>query len=102
MWLVSLLPGDVILADCSLDIQDSAALFCAEVQFPAFKRGKKQLSASVVPVFQLVKIHMERVIGNAWNKYTILQSMLHLDHLIRKDESGHTTIDKIAFYAVAA
>ena len=43
--LLNLLPGDCILADRGFDIMDSADLYCAEVQIPAFTRGKKQLSA---------------------------------------------------------
>ena len=42
--LNKLLPGDVILADCGFTIQDSVAMFCAEVKFPPFTRGKPQLS----------------------------------------------------------
>jgi len=39
--LQNLLPGDVILADSSLTIQDKAGMFCAEVKIPLFTRGKK-------------------------------------------------------------
>ena len=38
-----LLPGDVLLADRGFDIGDSAALFGATVEIPAFTKGKKQL-----------------------------------------------------------
>ena len=42
--LEHLLPGDAILADRGFNIHDSAGMFCAEVQLPSFKKGKKQLS----------------------------------------------------------
>ena len=94
------MPGDVILADRGFDIMESTALFCAEVKLPAFTRGKKQLSPSEVESSRRIasiRIHVERLTGNVRNKYAILQSILPLDYLIRKDESGYTTIDKIAF-----
>ena len=73
--LNNLLPGDVILADRGFDIMESAALFCAEVKRPAFTRGKKQLSPSEVESScrsASARIHVEKVIGNVQNKYTIL------------------------------
>ena len=95
--LSKLLPGDNILADRGVDIQDNVALYCAEVKLPAFTKGKKQLSAIDVENSRRiasVRIHVERVIGNLRNKYKILQSTLPLDYLIVKDNE-HTTIDKI-------
>ena len=79
--LSNLLPGDCILADRGFDIMDSAALYCAEVQIPAFTRGKKQLSAVDVENSRRiasVRIYVEQVIGNVRNKYKILQSTLPL------------------------
>ena len=83
-----LLPGDVILADRGLDIGDSAALFEATVEIPAFTKGKKQLSAfDVERSWKLasVRVHVGRVIG-----------LLPLDYLMTKDGMNMTTIDKIA------
>ena len=82
---------------------DSAALYCAEVQIPAFTRGKKQLSAIDVENSRRiasVRIHVERVIGNVRNKYNILQSTLPLDYLSVKDR-GYTAIYKIAVVCCA-
>ena len=39
--LQNLLPGDVILADHGLDIGDSVGFYYAEVNLPAFTKGKK-------------------------------------------------------------
>ena len=63
--LQNLLPGDYVLANRGFDIQDSCALYCAEVKLPAFTRGKKQLSAINVENnrrIASVRIHVERVI----------------------------------------
>ena len=38
-----LLPGDQILADCGCNVQESVGLHCAEINVPAYTRGKKQL-----------------------------------------------------------
>ena len=101
--LQNLLPGDYVLADRGFDIQDSCALYCAEVKLPTFTRGKKQLSAIDVENSRRiasVRIHVERVIGNLRNKYKILQSTLPLDYLMVKG-NGYTTIDKIAVVCCA-
>ena len=91
-----LLPGDVTLADKGFDIGDSAALFGTTVEIPAFAKGKKQLSAFDVErsrKLASVRVHVERVIGLLRKKYTILQSILPLDYLMRKDGINLTTID---------
>ena len=78
----NLLPGDVILADRGFTIQDSAGLYCAEVKIPLFTQGKKQLSKlEIDTTWQLahVEIHIERVIGMAQQRYTILQSTLPIN-----------------------
>ena len=94
-----LLPGDVILADRGFDIGDSAALFGATVEIPAFTKGKKQLSAFDVErsrKLASVRVHVAHVIRLLCNKYTILQGILPLDYLMKKDGINMTTIDKIA------
>ena len=94
-----LLPGDVMLADRGFDVGDSAALFGATVEIPAFTKGKKQLSAFDVErsrKLASVRVHVERVIGLLRKKYTILQSILPLDYLMKKDGINLITIDKIA------
>ena len=100
--LNNLLPGDIVLADRGFDIGESTALYCASVKFPAFTKGKRQLDPSDVEETRRiasVRIHVERVIGNVRNKYTILQDILPLDYLMRKDASNCTTIDKITMVA---
>ena len=43
-FLKNLLPGDLVLADRGLDIQDSCGLYYARLQIPSYTRGKPQLS----------------------------------------------------------
>ena len=56
----------------------------ARLHNPAFTKGKKQLSAMEVEDSRSianVRIHVERVIGNVHQKYSILQSTLPIDFL---------------------
>ena len=39
-----LLPGDKVLADRGLDIQESVGLLCAEVKLPIFTSNQRELS----------------------------------------------------------
>lgn len=85
--LRKLLPGDIVLADRGFDIADSVALQQAKLHIPAFTKGKKQLSALEVETTRKianVRIHVERVIGLARRKYTILQSILPISLLKTK------------------
>lgn len=82
--LDKLLPGDVVLADRGFDVSDSVAMMQARLHNPAFTKGKKQLSAMEVEDSRNianVRIHVERVIGNVRQKYSILQSTLPIDFL---------------------
>ncbi|XP_033112380.1 uncharacterized protein LOC117113201 [Anneissia japonica] len=47
-FLDCLLPGDVVLAVRGFDIADSIGSVCAQLQIPAFTKGKCQLSANEV------------------------------------------------------
>lgn len=97
-FLRNLLPNDMVLADRGFDIQESVGLYCAEVKIPAFTKGKSQLSNADVEFTRRIahtRIHIERVIGLLRNKYQLLQSVIPITYLIRKDESEFTTIDMI-------
>lgn len=70
-FLDNLLPGDLILADRGFRIQEQVGLYCARVETPAFTRGKKQLGAVELEdsrKLAAVRIHVERVIGQARSK----------------------------------
>ncbi|XP_077355426.1 uncharacterized protein LOC144003248 isoform X2 [Festucalex cinctus] len=97
--LKNILPGDVVLADRGFTIEDSVSLYCAELNIPAFTKGKTQLSPSEVRnsrKIAAVRIHVERVIGLVRRKYQVLQGTLPIHLLKTKDGQGSPTIDKIA------
>ena len=63
-----------------------------------FTRGKSQLSQRDVEMskqLSKVRIHVERIIGNLKNKYTILKGPLPVNLLKHKDDKGAANIDKI-------
>ena len=89
--LGKLLPGDLILADRGFTIQESVWYHKANINIPAFTRGKDQLDPVDVEKTRgiaNVRIHVERVIGSLRQKYTILQSTLPTDYLTCS-KSGH-------------
>ena len=76
-----LLPGDIVLADRGFDISDSVGMQQAHLHIPAFTKGKTQLSALEVEQTRSianVRIHVERVIGNVRQKFSILQGLYPL------------------------
>jgi len=96
--LGKLLPGDLVLADRDFDIADSVGVHCAEINIPAFMRGKAQLSAIDVETTRKiahVRIHVKRVIGLVRNKFTILQDKLPIDYFMN-EKGSVPAIDKIA------
>jgi hypothetical protein len=81
--LNTLLPGDIVLADRGFNITESVGLCCAEVKIPAVTKGKKQLFPLELESTSKIahsRIHLERVIGLVWKKYTILQSGIPIDY----------------------
>jgi len=92
-----LIPGDVVLADRGFDISDSVGMMQACLNIPAFTKGKSQLSALEVHETRTianVRIHVERVIGNVRQKYSILQSTLPIQY-VHKREGQSPIIDSI-------
>ena len=88
-----LIPGDVVLADRGFDISESVGTMQAQLHIPAFTKGKTQLSALEVHETRKianVRIHVERVIGNVRQKYSILQSTLPIHYVIKRN--GHCPI----------
>ena len=77
---------------------------CAEVEIPAFTKGKTQLAAlDVQPTRKLahLRIHRVRVIGVVRQKYTILQGPIPVDYLMSTNSKTVTTIDKVVFICYA-
>ncbi len=90
------MPGDIILADRGFDIADTVGFYCSTLKIPAFTKGKKQLSSIEVEQTRKianVRIHVERVIGNIRQKYSILSSTQPIDFV--NSNSQVTTLDKI-------
>ncbi len=87
--LDKIIPGDVILADRGFDIADSVGVMQGRLHIPAFTKGKNQLSA--VDVHQTrkianVRIHVERVIGNVRQKFSILRSTLPIQFVTKRED----------------
>ena len=96
--LQNLLSGDVVLADRGFTIQENVGMYCAEVKIPPFTRGKKQLSKLQIDTTRTLshlRIHVERVIGMVWQKFTILQSTLPIAMIMCNRDEGISSIDKI-------
>lgn len=88
--------GDVILADRGFLIQDYLKLFKAELQIPAFTKGKKQLHPLELEATRSiahVRIHVERIIGSIRQKYRILSDDVPISLLITGDDDP--ILDKI-------
>ena len=95
-FLTHLVPGDLVLADRGFDISDSVGAYCSTLKMPAFTKGKKQLSSIEVEQTRKianVRIHVERVIGNIRQKYSILSCTQPIDFVNSNDQV--TTLDKI-------
>lgn len=98
-FLNNVQPGDVILADRGFNLSETIGMMHAELKIPAFTKGKSQLSMlDVVNTRKIAssRIHVERVIGNVRQKYSILNGPIPIDFMMSKDSSGLTLIDKIA------
>lgn len=96
--LDNLLPGDVVLADRGFNITESVGLMQAKLHIPAFTKGKDQLSAIEVEdtrTIANVRIHVERVIGNVRQKYSILQSTLPIDFVTKRVGEDYPLINRI-------
>ena len=97
-------PRDTILADRGFDIKESTALYCARVEFPAFTKGKKQLTGIEVEQTRRiakVRIHMERVIRLVRKKYTISSDTISMDYVILKEGQSVPILDKIVLVSCA-
>ena len=103
-FLNKLLPGDLVLADRGFDISDSVGTMCAQVNIPAFTKGRDQLSPADLEVTRKlanVRIHVERVIGTVRQKYTILNGTIPISFLKSAVDENITLIDKTAHVCCA-
>lgn len=100
--LEKIIPGDVILVDRGFDINGSLGLHGAEIIVPAFTKGKKQLSMIDVETTRnlaVVRIRVERAIGVARQKYTMLQSSVPVSLFQADVTTGLTTLDTMVHVA---
>ena len=84
-FLGNLLPGDLILADRGFTIHDEVMFYHANLNIPAFTKGKSQLDPVEIEKTRNlanVRIHVERVIGLVRQQYLILHSTLPTDFLM--------------------
>lgn len=96
-FLDHIIPGDVILADRGFLIQDYVKLVKAELQIPAFTKGKNQLHPMELEATRNianVRIHVERVIGCIRQKYRILSDDMPICLLACGDDDP--ILDKIS------
>lgn len=96
--LEKLMPGDYVMADRGFNIGDAVGFYCAQLVKPASARGKQQLSPDEVEKTRSLaslRIHVERVIGNLRQKYTILKGQLPIEYLTCREGEENAPIDKI-------
>ena len=86
--------GDTVLADRGFDIHDSVGSYCSSLKIPALTEGEKQLSGIEVEQTTRIanaRIHVERVIGNIRQKYSILSATQQINFV-------NSSLDKIVCY----
>ena len=96
--LNKLLPGDMVLADRGFTVHESVRFYHADLNIPAFTKGKDQLDPVDVEKTRKiasVRIHVERIIGTLRQKYTILQRTLPTDYLACRSGESVPLIDRM-------
>lgn len=96
--LNKLLPEDIVLADRGFDIADSVSAFRAQLHIPTFTKGKNQLSTLEVEETRSianVRIHVERVIGNVRQKFSILRGTIPINMVTKRTGEECPLIDRI-------
>ena len=94
----NLLPGDLVLADRGFNVHESVRYHQANLNIPAFTKGKDKLDPVDVEKTRkiaTIHIHVERIIGLLRQKYTILQQTLPTDYLTCRKGKSVPLIDKM-------
>ena len=97
-FIKNLLPRDIVLADRGFNIDELIATVGASIQIPAFTKVKRQLSGKEVDSTRSianVRIHVERIIGAVRQKYTMLESTIPINLVMKREGKEHPTLDKI-------
>lgn len=90
--------GDVVMADRGFLIADELKQRNVELNIPAFTRGVKQLHPRDIESTRQIastRIHVERIIGQLRQKFTILHQLKFPINLIKKSDLTVNTIDQI-------
>ena len=87
--------GDLVLANCGFNIEDELLIRGAKLEIPAFTKGKKAREVEKSRQIAHVRIHVEHVIGQMKQKFTILQGTLPISLIRRPADTDVATIDKI-------
>ncbi|XP_035673153.1 uncharacterized protein LOC118413732 [Branchiostoma floridae] len=96
--LDKLKPGDLVMADRGFTIEESLSLHQVKLAIPTFTRGSKQLDPADIEQTRgiaNVRIHVERVIGQLKQKYTMLQGTLEIHYVSLTAGSTEPMVDKI-------
>ena len=97
-FLHNMLPGDVVLADREFNVADCLGAVRATLYIPAYTKGKDQLTAFKVEQTRNianVRIHVERVIGCVWQRFTILSATGVLPKELCYKKDGIVMLDAI-------
>lgn len=92
------LPGDLVVADRGFTVHESVLFRQANLNIPAFTKGKDQLDPVDVEKTRkiaTVRIHVERIIGVLRQKYTILQHTLPTNYFICRKGEPVPLIDRM-------
>lgn len=90
--------GDVVMADRGFLIEEELLYRGVELSIPAFTKGKNQLHPRDIEGTRSianVRIHVERVIGQIKQKFTVLHQYKFPISLIKKKGSTVNVIDQI-------
>ena len=101
---INVLSGDIVLAYHGFNINELIATVWSSIQIPAFTKGKRQLSGKEVDStisISNVRIHVERVFGAVRQKYTILESTIPINLVMKREGKEHAALDKLVLVSRA-
>lgn len=97
-FLDQLRPGDYVLADKGFRLNDQFSIRGAELLVPAFVVKRQQLHPLEIEKTRKianVRIHVERLIGAVKQKYEILQHIIPISMLVKRNNLEVSVIDQI-------
>lgn len=96
-FLDHILPQDIVLADRGFLIKDSVEMIGANLNIPAFTKGKSQLhplDLESTRNIAAVRIHVERVIGLLKKKFKIFEGIIPMS-MLSNMVNDEISLDKI-------